>query len=93
MILGTLRDQLLYPHNFEVSEEHVRRVLAEVNLAELPERAGGWMQSSIGPIIFRWVNSKDWLSPGCYWRIPSMLFWTKQPARSTSSMRRRFINC
>ncbi|AFZ25429.1 ABC-type uncharacterized transport system, permease and ATPase component [Cylindrospermum stagnale PCC 7417] len=43
MILGTLRDQLLYPrsiHNFTDAE--LNKALEKVNLAELPDRIGGW---------------------------------------------------
>ncbi|OCQ94432.1 ABC transporter ATP-binding protein [Nostoc sp. MBR 210] len=43
MILGTLRDQLLYPktiHNFTDAE--LNQVLTKVNLAELPDRIGSW---------------------------------------------------
>lgn len=43
MILGTLKEQLLYPHNRpDVTEEELRRVLKEVNLELLPERVGGF---------------------------------------------------
>jgi len=43
MILGSLRSQLLYPHtSSEVDEEKLRRVLASVNLADLPDRLGGF---------------------------------------------------
>ena len=43
MILGNLRSQLLYPNSSsEVDEEKLRRVLASVNLADLPERLGGF---------------------------------------------------
>ena len=43
MILGSLRSQLLYPNSSsEVDEEKLRRVLAAVNLADLPERLGGF---------------------------------------------------
>jgi putative ATP-binding cassette transporter len=43
MILGSLRSQLLYPNSSsEVDEEKLRRVLASVNLADLPERLGGF---------------------------------------------------
>lgn len=43
MILGTLRDQLLYPrsiHNFTDTE--LNQALEKVDLAELPDRIGGW---------------------------------------------------
>ena len=43
MILGSLRSQLLYPNtSSEVDEETLRRVLASVNLADLPDRLGGF---------------------------------------------------
>ncbi|MEG4572675.1 ABC transporter ATP-binding protein/permease [Microcoleus sp. N3A4] len=43
MILGSLRSQLLYPAtSSEVDEEKLRRVLASVNLADLPDRLGGF---------------------------------------------------
>ncbi|MEG4497928.1 ABC transporter ATP-binding protein/permease [Microcoleus sp. F10-C6] len=43
MILGSLRSQLLYPNtSSEVDEEKLRRVLASINLADLPDRLGGF---------------------------------------------------
>jgi putative ATP-binding cassette transporter len=43
MILGSLRAQLLYPATSQaVSEDTLRHVLAQVHLAELPARVGGW---------------------------------------------------
>jgi putative ATP-binding cassette transporter len=43
MILGSLRSQLLYPHNRPgVTDADLRKVLTEVNLADLPERVGGF---------------------------------------------------
>ncbi|MEG4582661.1 ABC transporter ATP-binding protein/permease [Microcoleus sp. MON1_C5] len=43
MILGSLRSQLWYPNtSSEVDEEKLRRVLASVNLADLPDRLGGF---------------------------------------------------
>jgi putative ATP-binding cassette transporter len=43
MILGSLRSQLLYPNtSSEVDEEKLSRVLASVNLADLPDRLGGF---------------------------------------------------
>jgi len=43
MILGSLRSQLLYPNtSSEVDEEKLRRILASVNLADLPDRLGGF---------------------------------------------------
>jgi vitamin B12/bleomycin/antimicrobial peptide transport system ATP-binding/permease protein len=44
MVLGSLRSQLLYPNpdNTNITESKMRHVLTEVNLAELPERVGGF---------------------------------------------------
>lgn len=42
MLLGTLRDQLLYPRlGRDVPEEDLRRALAAMGLQDLPERVGG----------------------------------------------------
>ena len=43
MILGSLRDQLLYPHTIrDVTDSELHQVLQAVNLANLPERVGGF---------------------------------------------------
>jgi putative ATP-binding cassette transporter len=43
MIIGTLRQQLLYPNlERDVSEQELRRVLELVNLRDLEERCGGF---------------------------------------------------
>lgn len=43
MVLGTLRDQLLYPHTSkEVDEQELKQVLQQVNLKDLDERFGGF---------------------------------------------------
>ncbi|MGA9380642.1 MAG: ABC transporter ATP-binding protein/permease [Phormidium sp.] len=43
MVLGTLRDQMLYPNtHLEVAEAHLKQVLEQVNLADLDERFGGF---------------------------------------------------
>ena len=43
MILGSLRSQLLYPNtSSKVEEKELRHALELVNLADLPERAGGF---------------------------------------------------
>lgn len=43
MIMGTLRDQLLYPNTeLEVEDQHLKQVLEQVNLADLDERFGGF---------------------------------------------------
>jgi vitamin B12/bleomycin/antimicrobial peptide transport system ATP-binding/permease protein len=41
MILGSLRAQLCYPRVKDASDDDLNRVLAEVNLADLPARVGG----------------------------------------------------
>lgn len=42
MLLGTLRDQLLYPRlGRDVREDELRRALAAMSLEDLPERVGG----------------------------------------------------
>ncbi|MBD1930391.1 MULTISPECIES: ABC transporter ATP-binding protein/permease [Cyanophyceae] len=43
MILGSLREQLLYPNtDRDTEEDAMREVLRQVNLADLAERIGGW---------------------------------------------------
>jgi vitamin B12/bleomycin/antimicrobial peptide transport system ATP-binding/permease protein len=43
MVLGTLRDQLLYPKvNMEVDDQHLRQILLQVNLPDLEQRSGGF---------------------------------------------------
>ncbi|MBV8885896.1 MAG: ABC transporter ATP-binding protein/permease [Chroococcidiopsidaceae cyanobacterium CP_BM_RX_35] len=43
MVLGTLREQLLYPNtHLEVEDQNLRQVLEQVNLAGLDERFGGF---------------------------------------------------
>jgi vitamin B12/bleomycin/antimicrobial peptide transport system ATP-binding/permease protein len=41
MILGSLRAQLCYPRATDASDEDLHRILAEVNLTDLPGRVGG----------------------------------------------------
>jgi len=43
IVLGSLREQLLYPHlERETTDAQLREVLEKVNLADLPERVGGF---------------------------------------------------
>jgi vitamin B12/bleomycin/antimicrobial peptide transport system ATP-binding/permease protein len=43
MVLGTLRDQLLYPKvDMEVDDQHLRQILLQVNLPDLEQRQGGF---------------------------------------------------
>lgn len=60
MLLGSLRDQLCYPRATPASDEQLRAMLAEVNLADLPERFGG---------LDAEMNWTDVLSPGEQQRI------------------------
>jgi len=42
MILGSLHDQLCYPHAGEVTDDELWAILKMVNLKDLPERLGGF---------------------------------------------------
>ena len=42
MLLGTLREQLIYPYNIDRPDETLAHALEQVNLSELPERFGGF---------------------------------------------------
>jgi putative ATP-binding cassette transporter len=43
MVLGSLRDQILYPHtHLEADDQHLTHILEQVNLADLAERFGGF---------------------------------------------------
>jgi putative ATP-binding cassette transporter len=43
MVLGSLREQLLYPQaDLEISDAELRTILERVNLSDLPERVGGF---------------------------------------------------
>jgi vitamin B12/bleomycin/antimicrobial peptide transport system ATP-binding/permease protein len=43
MVLGTLRSQLIYPHNdLKVTEQELNQALAKVNLGDLAKRSGGF---------------------------------------------------
>ncbi|MEM9219315.1 MAG: ABC transporter ATP-binding protein/permease [Cyanobacteria bacterium P01_F01_bin.150] len=42
MLLGTLREQLIYPYNYPHSDETLIDILNQVNLSGLPERFGGF---------------------------------------------------
>ena len=43
MVLGSLRDQILYPHtHLEADDQHLAQILEQVNLADLAERFGGF---------------------------------------------------
>ncbi len=51
MILGSLREQLLYPNSSEdITEEELRHVLKLVNLEDLPERVGDF------ETVLQWQN-------------------------------------
>ncbi len=43
MVLGTLRNQLLYPNvDMKVDDQHLRQILLQVNLPDLEQRSGGF---------------------------------------------------
>ncbi|MBD2074679.1 ABC transporter ATP-binding protein/permease [Phormidium sp. FACHB-592] len=43
MVLGSLRDQILYPNtHLEADDQHLTQILEQVNLADLAERFGGF---------------------------------------------------
>ena len=43
MVLGTLRDQMLYPQvGAEIDDSRLKQILAQVNLADLDDRVGGF---------------------------------------------------
>jgi vitamin B12/bleomycin/antimicrobial peptide transport system ATP-binding/permease protein len=43
MVLGTLRDQLLYPKvDMEIDDQHLQQILLRVNLPDLEQRHGGF---------------------------------------------------
>ncbi|MEO0647951.1 MAG: ATP-binding cassette domain-containing protein, partial [Cyanobacteria bacterium J06650_10] len=42
MLLGSLREQLIYPYNYTRSDETLADILNQVNLGGLPKRFGGW---------------------------------------------------
>ncbi len=42
MILGSLRDQLCYPHVGEIADAELAALLMQVNLTDLPDRVGGF---------------------------------------------------
>ncbi|MEN9203871.1 MAG: ABC transporter ATP-binding protein/permease [Thermostichus sp. DG_1_6_bins_120] len=71
MLLGSLRDQLLYPmRRKDVTDEELRRVLTQVNLADLPERLGGFEAEK------DWANT---LSLGEQQRLAFARILTTQP--------------
>lgn len=49
MVVGSLRDQIIYPHSYAQfkqagrTEAELMEILKVVHLAYLPEREGGWM--------------------------------------------------
>ena len=71
MILGSLREQLCYPHASEVSDEDLLAVLKIVNLADLPDRIGGL------DVEVKW---EDFLSLGEQQRIAFARLLLNRPA-------------
>jgi len=71
MILGSLRDQLVYPNlRSDLSEATLRAALTQVNLADLPERLGGF------EAVLDWA---DVLSLGEQQRLAFARLWLSQP--------------
>ena len=72
MVLGTLRDQMLYPNtDAEVTDEDLKQILQQVNLADLDSRFGGF------------GAEKDWakvLSLGEQQRLTFARLLTNKPA-------------
>lgn len=71
MILGSLRDQLLYPNlSADLPEATLRAALTQVNLADLPDRLGGF------EAVLDWA---DVLSLGEQQRLAFARLWLSQP--------------
>jgi putative ATP-binding cassette transporter len=84
ILLGSLRDQLLYPRNQRnIAEAELRGILNTVNLADLPERAGGF------DVELNWedvlsLGEQQRLAFSRYWSAgPALPCWTKPQAPST----------
>ena len=71
MILGSLREQLCYPHANGISDEKLRAILKMVNLDDLAERAGGF------EVEVKW---EDMLSLGEQQRIAFARLLLNHPA-------------
>jgi len=71
MILGSLREQLCYPHANGISDEKLRAILKMVNLGDLAERAGGF------EVEVKW---EDMLSLGEQQRIAFARLLLNHPA-------------
>jgi len=70
LILGSLRDQICYPRASGLSEAELSKVLTEVNLADLPERSGGFEME------LDWASM---LSPGEQQRLAFARLLTNRP--------------
>ncbi|MFK8183348.1 MAG: ABC transporter ATP-binding protein/permease [Phormidesmis sp.] len=71
MLLGTLREQLIYPYNYDHADETLAHVLKQVNLSGLPKRFGGW------DTIYDWSSV---LSLGQQQRLAFARILLSQPA-------------
>jgi putative ATP-binding cassette transporter len=71
MILGSLRDQLCYPGEGGATDAELKAILEQVNLADLPERAGGF------DVELKW---KDLLSLGEQQQIAVARLLLNRPA-------------
>ncbi|EDX86096.1 ABC transporter transmembrane region 2 family [Synechococcus sp. PCC 7335] len=71
MLLGTLREQLIYPYNYKHSDKTLANTLNQVNLSDLPKRFGGW------DTIYDWSSV---LSLGQQQRLAFARILLSQPA-------------
>lgn len=66
IILGTLREQLLYPQtNRQVSDRELEDVLQQVNLQNVVKKLAALMQKFLGRISYRWENNNALLLHDC----------------------------
>lgn len=71
MLVGSLREQLIYPNlKMKISEEELNHALAEVNLADLPDRVGGL------DVVLKWA---DLLSLGEQQRVMFVRLFLNNP--------------
>ena len=92
MIVGSLREQLMYPNlDHEPSDEELRDILERVNLPDLEERLWrlrqiSWTSRKSCPS----ENASGWPSRESCSRTPATSCSTKPPAPSTAKMRKPY---
>ena len=89
MLLGSLRDQLVYPRlEKEISEATLQQVLGTVRLEDLPgARRRILLPNWTGAMCSLWVNSSGWRLRACSSTNPAMRCWTRPQAPWMSQMR------